>query len=89
MAISFSKGMTFTVLATCPPGFTYLPPTGSCYKVVYENHNWTEAAKTCQALYCGSHMVAITSETENSALQTFLTSEISSMHPTTAIMLAR
>jgi len=62
--------------AICPRGFTYLPWTESCYKVVYEKHSWTSAGQKCKELGRGSHLVAITSEAENNALKTFLASEL-------------
>ncbi len=68
------------VSAGCPPGFTYLPVTGSCYKILYEQSNWTSASEKCHYLRSGSDLVAIASAAENTALQTFLASELSSAY---------
>jgi len=61
----------------CPRGFTYLPLTGNCYKVVFESHDWFSAGKKCRGLEHGAHLVTITSATENNALKSFLVSELS------------
>lgn len=71
----------------CPRGFTYLPSTGSCYKVVYESHDWYSAGRKCQQLRSGSHLVAITSAEENSAVKAFLASETSKNVGNTACFL--
>src|SRR6218665_2919992 len=63
----------------CPPGFTYLTSAGSCYKVIFERDDWYSAGRKCQRLRHGSHLAAITSAAENSAIKTFLASKLSSM----------
>ena len=67
------------VSANCPIGFTFLPAAESCYKILYEKSNWNLAGQKCRNLRSGSDLVAITSEAENTALKTFLASELSSM----------
>lgn len=62
---------------TCPPDYTYLPSTKSCYMVVYENLDWNSAGKRCKELRRGSYLAAVTSADENSALKTFLAAELS------------
>lgn len=65
---------------TCPSGFTYLHSAGSCYKAVFEGHNWTSAAQKCQELRPGSHLAAITTAAKDNAIKTFLKTELSSTY---------
>jgi len=76
------------ISALCPRGFTYLPSTGSCYKAIYERHNWTSAANKCKEFGRASHLVAIRSAEENHAVKTFLASELSKNVSSTACVLS-
>jgi len=71
------KWQPSTNVGACQPGFTYLPASKSCYKVVFERHNWTSAAERCQTIRDGSHLPAITCEAENYALTKLIASELS------------
>lgn len=56
----------------CAHGFHYLPKANSCYKIVYEEHNWTSADESCRMLHPDAHLVAITTKKENEALKRYL-----------------
>ena len=68
----------FSVL--CDPGFTYLPLAKSCYKVVYEYHDWTSAARRCEKLCRGSYLAAITTAEQDEALKAFIAQDLARMY---------
>ncbi len=49
-------------VASCPSGFTRLPSTGQCYKVVTDGLNWFDAERFCNSI--GSHLASISSNDE-------------------------
>ena len=79
-ALWFHMLVACAVSEMCPPGFTYVSSAARCYKVVYEGHDWYSAGEKCQELHRGSHLAAITSATENTAVKKFLASELSSIY---------
>ncbi len=42
---------TYSVATSCPPGYTYNPPTSSCYMLVTATANYFTAVQTCNSNY--------------------------------------
>nr|AAB94561.1 chemoattractive glycoprotein ES20 [Lumbricus terrestris] len=59
----------------CPPGFTYLPAGESCYKVIFESHDWHSATERCRQESRG--LAAISTPEESIAVKEFIDTEIS------------
>lgn len=60
----------------CPDGFVLVPNVNSCYKLITEPMNWTDASRTCQSMASDVHLATILSKTENDAIITFFETEI-------------